>query len=97
MAITKYKKVSVVHMKSPRGRFIPHSLIITTDDGQYLQSYGKIVVFKPFTDSVILLDRKMWKHSKTTTKYRNVFLNEDKKDTEHKIHEGVYKLIDLNP
>lgn len=96
MAIQKVEKVSAKLMLSPRKRLIPHTMIITTEQGQYLQSFDKIVCFKPFSDNPVLLDRKSWKKSKTTTKYRNVFLHEDKKTTEEKIRQGVYKLIDLN-
>jgi len=42
------------------------------------------------------IDENYWDYSKTTGKYRNQFLGEDKKETEKKIKAGVYKLTDLN-
>ena len=42
------------------------------------------------------LDVNKWDYSKTTGKYRNIFLNETKKDTEKKIKSGEYILTDLN-
>lgn len=44
----------------------------------------------------IYLDERFWNYSSTTGKYRNIFLNEDKKATEKKIKSGEYKLINLN-
>ena len=44
----------------------------------------------------IYLDIKYWDYSVTTGKYRNIFLNETKKETEKKIKDGVYTLTNLN-
>jgi len=35
-----------------------------------------------------------WDYSTTTGKYRNIFLGEDKKETERKIKDGIYTLLD---
>jgi hypothetical protein len=43
-----------------------------------------------------VLDKNTWDYSRTTGKYRNIFLNESKKDTEAKIKSGEYKLANLN-
>lgn len=63
------------------------------------QSYDTVIASKTFWgDRVdIVLDKDSWDYSKTTSKYRNMFLGEDKKTTEKKIEEGVYKLENLNP
>ena len=42
------------------------------------------------------LDKKYWNYSVTTSKYRNIFLEETKKDTEKKIESGEYVLTNLN-
>jgi len=47
-------------------------------------------------DYITELDRNNWDYSKTTGKYRNIFLSETKKETERKIKEGIYTLTDLN-
>ena len=44
----------------------------------------------------IELDEKYWNYSKTTGKYRNIFLGETKKETQAKIDNGTYKLVNLN-
>jgi len=44
----------------------------------------------------IYLDEKYWDYSVTTGKYRNIFLNETKKETEKKIANGTYELTNLN-
>ena len=42
------------------------------------------------------LDPTYWDYSKTTGKYRNIFLNEKKKETEANLKQGRYKFINLN-
>jgi len=70
-------------------------LWIYTDDGVYLQSYNTIIAYHPHKGQIIL-DAKKWDASVTTSKHRNHFLNETKKDTERKIKDGIYLLTDLN-
>jgi len=73
-----------------------NQFILHADNGNYFQSYDSIIVFRPFNGEKIQLDEKYWDYSKTTGKYRNLFLNETKKETEQKIKSGVYILTDLN-
>ena len=42
------------------------------------------------------LDSRCWNYSKTTSKYRNIFLGETTKETQSKIDRGEYKLTNLN-
>ncbi|KKM03661.1 hypothetical protein LCGC14_1772170 [marine sediment metagenome] len=44
----------------------------------------------------IYLDETYWDYSKTTGKYRNIFLGENKAETQKKIDSGEYILTDLN-
>ena len=44
----------------------------------------------------VYLDVNYWDYSSTTGKYRNIFLNENKKLTETKIKNNTYLLVDLN-
>lgn len=81
-------------MQSNSGREIPNQFIITTEDGTYFQSYKTIIAVK--INGKIYLDKNSWDYSKTTGKYRNEFLGEGKKETEKKIKNGIYSLIDLN-
>lgn len=74
---------------------IANQFIITDDNGNtFFQSY-QTVICKRDSQGRITLNRSMWDYSKTTGKYRNQFLGEDKKETERKIKEGIYSLADL--
>jgi hypothetical protein len=74
---------------------VKNQFIISTKDGIYLQSYNSIIAFKS-KDGKTYLDNYYWDYSKTTGRYRNMFLNETKKDTENKIKDGTYILTNLN-
>ena len=86
---------------------VPNQLIITTEGRGALGNFIKREVFQSY-DSVIAvrtewedvtrveLDRKRWNFSKTTGKYRNMFLGETASETQAKVNSGAYKLADLN-
>ena len=62
---------------------------------RYFQSYESTIIY--ITDSgSVNLDEKYWDYSRTTSKYRNIFLGETKKETEQKIKTGEYQLLNLN-
>lgn len=69
---------------------------IVTSRGIFFQSYQSVICFKPQNGGRVLLDERFWNYSKTTSKYRNQFLNESTKETERKIEAGVYRLTNLN-
>ncbi len=82
------------------GREVANQFVITDDQGNtYFQSYRSIIAKvepgHPLHQQVIL-DKVYWDYSKTTGKYRNIFLGETKKETERKIKEGIYTLENLN-
>jgi hypothetical protein len=85
----------VDNMISGNGNPIPNQFRIFTDTGVYFQSYSIVVAFKPHTGKT-QLDKESWDCSKTTGKYRNLFLRESKKETEAKIQSGEYELVNLN-
>lgn len=58
------------------------------------QSYNSIIAV--IENGKVTLDESTWDYSKTTGKYRNLFLGEDKATTQKKIKAGVYKLANLN-
>lgn len=63
------------------------------------QSYDSVIAIKTFWPDGTLkveIDINKWDYSKTTGKYRNLFLGEDKATTQKKINLGVYELVDLN-
>lgn len=89
--------VKVRNMISSRSnREIANQFIITTNEGEYFQSYASVIAFKPFEEGKIQLDKHYWDYSTTTGKYRNEFLNEGIEDTRKKIESGEYELVSLN-
>ena len=82
-------------MTSSRGNKIANQFTVETEEGNYFQSYGSMIVFRPFSGKV-QLDSTYWDYSVTTGRYRNQFLNEDKKATQAKIDSGAYELTNLN-
>jgi len=67
---------------------------MTAADGIVFQSYSSIICWK--CHRVVVLDRDKWDCSRTTGKYRNQFLGETKRETQKKIDNGEYILVDLN-
>jgi hypothetical protein len=88
-------KVKVENMTSGRGNTIPNQFIIKTHEGYYFQSYASVIVFIPNVGKTVL-DESYWDYSRTTGKYRNMFLGEGKDETQRKIDSGEYILGNLN-
>ena len=96
--------MKVTIMTSNKGNKIANQFIIYNDNEEYFQSYKSIIVKKVTQwffnyeqkEINIYLDKNYWNYSKTTGKYRNIFLNEATKETEKKIASGEYILTDLN-
>jgi hypothetical protein len=82
------------NLTSPQGNKVPNQIVITGDGSETFQSYGTTIATK--NGKGVELDRKFWNYSRTTSKYRNVFLDETTKETEAKIKDGTYALADLN-
>lgn len=74
---------------------VKNQFIIEDDKIVIFQSYERIIAIKEFGQK-IKLDKTYWDYSKTTGKYRNLFLGETKMGTEKKIKSGEYILADLN-
>ena len=89
---------NVRNMESPRtGKPVANQYIIDDGKNTFFQSYKTIIAMYPnYDDRKITLDENSWDYSVTTGKYRNMFLNETKKETEKKIASGEYKLANLN-
>jgi hypothetical protein len=86
--------MKITNLTSSRGNTIANQFQIATETAVYFQSYQSIIV--KIEAGKTYLDPKFWDYSKTTGKYRNQFLGEDKKETEKKIKAGIYILTDLN-
>ena len=88
-------KLKVKNMMSNNGNFVPNQFEISTSEGRYFQSYDSVIVFIN-NNGKVFLDENDWDYSRTTGKYRNIFLGEHIKETRKKIEKGEYELIDLN-
>ena len=86
--------MQVRNMVSNNGNKVPNQFIIIDNDTTYFQSYESIIV--KINRGKVYLDRDKWDYSRTTGRYRNIFLGETKKETESKIASGEYILADLN-
>lgn len=86
-------KVSNI-ISSKSGREVSNQFIIDDGESVYFQSYSSIIA-KIYCGDVFL-NEKYWNYSRTTSKYRNIFLSDDTKSTKNKIKSGEYKLTNLN-
>ena len=90
--------MKISNFESKNGNKVPNQFIIHTPEFTLFQSYNSTIIKTTFEDGkrVVYLDEYYWDYSKTTGKYRNQFLGEDKKTTESKIKNNIYKLANLN-
>ena len=90
--------MKVRNITSNNGNKIANQFEIIDNENNiiYFQSYKSIIVKHDMNLNQVYLDSHFWDYSTTTSKYRNIFLGEKKKDTEKKIKEGIYILTDLN-
>ena len=98
----------VTNMVSNKGNKIANQFIIedkvnemSGNSIEYFQSYETIIAkrdcFKAgIPKRQVWLDKDKWDYSKTTGKYRNIFLGENKAETLKKIKSGEYVLTNLN-
>ena len=86
---------TVTNMLSPAGNRVANQFIIYTDDGCYFQSYKTVIAYRG-NDGTIKLDRDSWDFSVTTGKYRNMFLDMNKAETEKAIKAGQIIMTNLN-
>jgi len=97
---SKDKKLSniakVENFKSNRsGLPISNQFRITLQNGiEVFQSYNSIICVK--ANGETYLDENRWNYSRTTSRYRNIFLNETTVETVKKIGLGAYAMADLN-
>ena len=88
-------KVKVYNMTSSYGNKIANQFEIYTSKGKYFQSYNSIIALVD-NKGQVFLDDYHWDYSRTTGKYRNIFLGEGIVETRKKIKSGEYKLKELN-
>ena len=88
-------KIIVSNMHSTNGNLVPNQFKIYTSEGSYFQSYRTVIVFID-NNGKVFLDEDSWDYSRTTSKYRNLFLNKNTQEIKQLINEGEYKLKNLN-
>ena len=97
--------MKVENMTSTRGNKIPNQFIITDyQEGnkiEYFESYDVIIAKKVYANmnfgiAEIFIDQNYWDYSRTTGKYRNIFLGEGIRLTRNKLENNQYILTDLN-
>jgi len=68
-----------------------NQFIINDNNGnEFLQSYNSIIVKTDKNGNISL--GKNWDYSNTTGRYRNLYLGENKAETQKKLDNGEYKL-----
>ena len=86
--------MKVKNMTSNKGNKIANQFIIYSNNATYFQSYNSIIIKQ--TNKKTYLDKYYYDYSKTTSTYRNIFLNEDTKTILKKIKNKEYILTNLN-
>jgi hypothetical protein len=86
--------MNVSNITNNNGNKVPNQFVISDNGANYFQSYNSIIVKR--SNGKIELDSYYWNYSRTTSKYRNIFLGETTKETQKKIDSGEYLLSDLN-
>ena len=87
--------MKVSNLISKSGNNVANQFEILTDSARFFQSYNSIIA-KVDNDNNITLDSHYWDYSKTTSKYRNMFLNMTTADIKKDIKLGNIKLDNLN-
>jgi len=87
-------KATVTTLKTRSGNNAENQFEIKIGDIRIFQSYNAIIA--KIENGKTALDEKFWNYSNTTSKYRNIFLNETTAETKKKIDSGEYKLENLN-
>lgn len=95
-------------MTSPQGNKVANQFVLEERGEGWNGNFGMRRTFQSY-DSIIAvitywndgspkveLDQEFWNYSRTTSKYRCMFLGETTKETEAKIKSGEYKLTHLN-
>jgi hypothetical protein len=99
--------MKVSNMVSNKGNDVPNQFIIETPTSYFFQSYKSIIVeiVKPTEETPhfkVYLDLVYYDYSRTTVKYRNMFLSEKlwksitSKEVKENIKNGTYFVANLN-
>ena len=84
------KFINVRNCKSSNYNDVPNQYIIDFENGTIFKSYDSIIAI--ITGGKTYIGHN-WDYSNTTGKYRNIFLGEEKKETQKKIESGEYIML----
>jgi len=87
---------NVQNFISESGNPVANQFIMRTPRAILFQSYRSIIAMKDTRTGKVTLDKYYWDYSRTTGKYRNLFLGEGIAETREKIKSGKYTLKNLN-
>jgi len=87
--------MKVIPVLNEFGNVVKNQYQFLHEGCEYFQSY-ETVVAKVDHNFKIFLDEKYWDASKTTAKYRNMFLNKSTTEIKTMIHSGQIELVNLN-
>jgi len=90
------KRISVKNMVSNAGNPVANQFVITDDYCETFQSYETTIGLRYRSTGQIVLDDSAWDYSRTTSKYRNMWLGLDSKAVKEKIASGEITFADLN-
>ena len=79
-----------------RGAAIAHHIIITDGHNSILSSYGVNIAQKNGETGNVIIDKRYYQYSKTTSKYLSAFLNSNSKEIAKNLKDGVYQFGNLN-
>lgn len=88
--------IKVRNLLSTKNNPAANQFVITSRDCTIFQSYDSIIVVMDKISKKTYLDNTYWNWSRTTSKYRSIFLNESTTETKKRIDSGEYILKDLN-
>ena len=86
--------MKVQNMINSNSKTVPDQFIIYNDMATFFQSYDSIIV--KLANGNVYLDENKWDWSKTTSKYRNLFLSRTTAEIKARIKTGEYILSNLN-
>tara|TARA_R110000751_G_scaffold275415_1_gene376296 strand:+ start:266 stop:568 length:303 start_codon:yes stop_codon:yes gene_type:complete len=88
--------MKVSNMTSNKGNKIANQFIVSDNQVSFFQSYNSVIARKDLTTNEITLDEHYWDYSRTTSKYRNIFLAMTTKEILKAIKENTIKFDSLN-
>jgi hypothetical protein len=87
--------IKVIKPQGQEGKPINNMYILHGMDGDYLQSYDRIIAGK-LPEGRIKLDPEYYYYSETTAKHRDFFLQIDRETFKKNLETGIYIMESLN-